>query len=78
MPPFGMGGGALTKVDPSVGDTVLIDLYYNKTGGGVVATASDLTTGHTQAITIDPGDPGPVHRRRSGHRAAQPGVAAPG
>ncbi len=55
VPPFGMGGGGLTKVDPSVGDTVLIDLYYNRTGGGVVATASDLTTGRTQAITIDPG-----------------------
>ncbi len=56
VPPFGMGGGGLTKVDPSGGDTVLIDLYYHRTGGGVVATASDLTTGRTQAITIDPGD----------------------
>jgi hypothetical protein len=52
VPPFGMGGGALTKVDPGVGDTVLIDLYYNRSAGGVVATASDLTTGRTQAVTI--------------------------
>lgn len=55
VPPFGMGGGALTKVNPSVGDTVLIDLYYDRSGGGVVATASDLTTGRTQAITISAG-----------------------
>jgi hypothetical protein len=55
VPPFGTGGGALTKVDPSVGDTVLIDLYYDRSGGGVVATASDLTTGRTQAITISAG-----------------------
>jgi hypothetical protein len=55
VPPFGMGGGVLTKVDPSVGDTVLIDLYYNRSGGGVVATASDLTTGRSQAVTISAG-----------------------
>jgi hypothetical protein len=55
VPPFGTGGGALTKVDPSVGDTVLIDLYYDRSGGGIVATASDLTNGRTQAITISAG-----------------------
>jgi hypothetical protein len=55
VPPFGMGGGALTQVDPSVGDTVLIDLYYNRTSGGVVATADDLTAGRSQAVTISAG-----------------------
>jgi hypothetical protein len=55
VPPFGMGGGALTKVNPSVGDEVLIDLYYNRAGGGVVATADDLTSGRSQAINIGTG-----------------------
>lgn len=55
VPPFGMGGGALSKVDPSVGDNVLIDLYYNRSGGGVVATADDLTNGRSQNITIGTG-----------------------
>jgi hypothetical protein len=55
VPPFGMGGGALSKVAPKAGDTVLIDLYYNRSGGGVVATATDLTTGATQSISISAG-----------------------
>lgn len=55
VPPFGMGGGLLSKVNPSVGDTVLIDLYYNRHTGGVVATATDLTTNRTQDIAIAAG-----------------------
>ena len=52
--PFGMGGGAL-GIAPAVGDTVRIDLYYDKTGGGVIATATDLTTPATAAATISEG-----------------------
>lgn len=52
VPPFGMGGGALSKVAPKAGDTVLIDLYYNRSGGDVVATATDLTTNVTQNFAI--------------------------
>jgi hypothetical protein len=52
--PFGMGGGAL-GIAPAVGDTVRIDLYYDKTGGGVIATATDLTTKVTAAQTIGEG-----------------------
>jgi hypothetical protein len=52
--PFGMGGGAL-DIAPAVGDSVRIDLYYDKTGGGVTATATDLTTKVTKAVTISEG-----------------------
>jgi hypothetical protein len=52
VPPFGMGGAAFTKVNPKVGDTVRIDLYYDRTGGRVTATATDLTTGATQSAVI--------------------------
>ena len=52
VPPFGMGGGPFTKVNPKVGDTVRIDLYYDRSGGGVTATATDLTTGATQSMVI--------------------------
>lgn len=55
VPPFGMGGGALSKVAPKAGDTVLIDLYYNRSGGGVIATATDVTTGATQNLSISSG-----------------------
>jgi len=55
VPPFGMGGGLLSQVNPSVGDMVLLDLYYNKATGGVVATATDLTTNRTQDIAIAEG-----------------------
>ena len=55
VPPYGMGGGALTKVDPKAGDTVLIDLYYSQADGGVVATATDITANRTQDITIGTG-----------------------
>lgn len=55
VPPFGTGGGVLSKVQPKVGDTVHIDLYYNRSGGGVVATATDLTTKVTQNFTISEG-----------------------
>jgi hypothetical protein len=55
VPPFGMGGGVLSKVSPGVGDKLLIDLYYNRSGGGVVATADDLTSGHSQSFTIGEG-----------------------
>ena len=55
IPPFGTGGGTLSNVNPSVGDTVLFDLYYNKTKGGVEATATDLTNGRTQTISIAEG-----------------------
>jgi len=34
---------------------VRIDLYYDKTGGGVIATATDLTTKATAATTISEG-----------------------
>jgi hypothetical protein len=52
--PFGMGGGAL-GIAPAAGDTVRIDLYYDQTGGGVTATATDLTTNVTAAQTIGAG-----------------------
>jgi len=52
--PFGMGGSPLA-IAPAVGDTVRIDLYYDKTGGGVIATATDLTTKATAAATISEG-----------------------
>jgi hypothetical protein len=52
VPPFGMGGFAFTKVNPKVGDTVLIDLYYSRSAGEVTATATDLTTGSTQSAVI--------------------------
>ena len=52
--PFGMGGGAL-DLAPAAGDTVRIDLYYDKTGGGVTATATDLTTNVTKDVTISEG-----------------------
>lgn len=55
VPPFGSGGGTLSKVNPKVGDTVLIDLYYNKATGGVTATATDSTSGATQSVTIAAG-----------------------
>ena len=41
--PFGMGGGTL-DIGAKAGDSVRIDLYYDKVGGGVTATATDLTT----------------------------------
>jgi hypothetical protein len=52
--PFGMGGGTL-NIAAKAGDTVRIDLYYDKTGGGVIATATDLTTKVTKAVTISEG-----------------------
>jgi hypothetical protein len=55
VPPFGTGGGLLRRVDPRVGDRLLIDLYYNRSAGGVVATIDDLTSGRTQAISIAAG-----------------------
>jgi hypothetical protein len=53
--PFGTGGGTLSSVNPKVGDTVLIDLYYNKATGGVTATATDTTSNQTQSVTIAEG-----------------------
>ena len=52
--PFGMGGSAL-NIAPAVGDTVRLSLYYDKTGGGVIATAADLTSGQSAAATISEG-----------------------
>ena len=52
--PFGMGGGAFSLA-PAVGDSVRIDLYYNRTGGGVAATATDITTNKTQVVNIGEG-----------------------
>ena len=52
--PFGMGGAPL-GIAPAVGDTVRISLYYDKTGGGVIATAADLTSGQSAAATISEG-----------------------
>jgi hypothetical protein len=52
--PFDPSGHAL-PIAPAVGDTVLIDLYYNKTGGGMTITAEDLTTKVTKAVTISEG-----------------------
>jgi hypothetical protein len=52
--PFGMGGSAL-NIAPAVGDTVRLSLYYDKTGGGVIATATDLNTKITAAQTISEG-----------------------
>lgn len=52
--PFGMGGGTL-GIAPKAGDIVRLSLYYDKTGGGVIATAADLTSGATTATTISAG-----------------------
>jgi hypothetical protein len=52
--PFGMGGGAFSLA-PAVGDSVRIDLYYNRGGGGVAATATDITTNKTQVVNIGEG-----------------------
>ena len=52
--PFGTGGGTL-NIGAKAGDTVRIDLYYDKTGGGVTATATDLTTKVIKAVTISEG-----------------------
>jgi len=52
VPPFGMGGAAFTKVNPKVGDTVRIALYYDRSGGNVTGTATDLTTGATQSAVV--------------------------
>ncbi len=52
--PFGMGGGSFSLA-PAVGDSVRIDLYYNRTGGGVAATATDITTNKTQVVNISEG-----------------------
>ena len=52
--PFGMGGSTL-NIAPAVGDTVRLSLYYDKTGGGVIATATDLNTKITAAQTISEG-----------------------
>jgi hypothetical protein len=55
VPPFGMGGGVLTKISPAVGDTVLLDLYYNQAKGGVTATATDTTSNPTESVAIADG-----------------------
>lgn len=55
VPPFGTGGGLLSNVNPAVGDTVLIDLYYHQAQGGVVATATDVTKNRTQSVLIGAG-----------------------
>jgi len=52
--PFGMGGGTFSLA-PAVGDSVRIDLYYNRSGGGVAATATDITTNKTQVVNIGEG-----------------------
>jgi len=52
--PFGMGGGTL-DIGAKAGDTVRLSLYYDKTGGGVIATAADLTTKVTKDVTISDG-----------------------
>lgn len=45
--PFGMGGGTL-NIGAKAGDTVRIDLYYDKVGGGVTAKV-------IKAVTISEG-----------------------
>src|SRR5262249_20595043 len=52
--PFGMGGGALA-IAPAVGDTVRIELYSDRVGGGGTASATDLTTNAKAAGTISEG-----------------------
>jgi hypothetical protein len=52
--PFGMGGGTL-DIGAKAGDRVRISLYYDKIGGGVIATAADLTTKVTKDVTIPEG-----------------------
>jgi len=52
--PFDPSGHALA-IAPNVGDTVRIDLYYDKVGGGVTATATDLTTKVIKNATISEG-----------------------
>jgi hypothetical protein len=52
--PFDPNGHALA-IAPKVGDVVRIDLFYNKTTGGVTATATDLTSKVIKNATISEG-----------------------
>ena len=53
--PFDPTKGHALNIAPKAGDTVLIDLYYNKASGGMTITAEDLTTKVTKAVTISEG-----------------------
>lgn len=50
-PPFGMGGGAMTKVTPKPGDMLNLGIYYNRHGTDFL-TATDITQGTSQTIRL--------------------------
>lgn len=52
--PFSTSGHALALA-PTAGDTVRLDMYYDRTGGGLTFTATDLTTNVKKAVTISEG-----------------------
>jgi hypothetical protein len=51
VPPFGMGGGAMTKVTPKPGDMLNLSIYYNRHGADFL-TAADITQGTSQTIRL--------------------------
>ncbi len=73
--PFGMGGGTL-DIAAKASYTVRIDLYYDKTGGGVTATATDLTTNATKDVTISEGTTAIFTKAEIGAVLNNPALAA--
>jgi hypothetical protein len=51
VPPFGMGGGAMTKVTPQPGDMLNLSIYYNRHGTDFL-TATDITQGTSQTMSL--------------------------
>lgn len=70
--PFGSGGGTL-NIGAKVGDTVRIDLYYDRVGGGVTATATDLTTKVIKGVTISEGTTATFGKAEVGVVLSNPG-----
>jgi hypothetical protein len=51
VPPFGMGGGAFSALAPKPGDLLRMSIYYDR-AGHVFCTATDLTQGISQTVTL--------------------------
>ena len=51
VPPFGMGGGAFSALAPEPGDLLQMSIYYDR-AGHVLCTATDLTQGISQTVTL--------------------------
>ncbi len=56
VPPFGMGGGALSGVSPKVGDRLRLSMYYDR-AGHLFVSANDLTRGISQTLRLPVGRP---------------------